>query len=133
MKNIVTLAIIVLLVSVIHAQKEEIPTKIATDYSLEIWNIEVQSKEGFNYLEIDVFNSGDNYPAPSIQVIHNDIFIVNAENKPQTIEMPSNGFHKFEFPVEFPNSHDGKKIKLEVKISNKDHSMSQKFKIKVAP
>lgn len=133
MKNIVTLAIIVLLVSAIHAQKEEIPATPIIDYSLEIWNIEIQSKDGFNYLEIDVFNNGDNYPAPSIQVIHDDIYIVNPENKSQTIELPSNGFNKFEFPVEFPNNHNGKKIKLEVKISNKHHSMSQKFKIKVTP
>lgn len=133
MKNIVTLTIIVLLSSVIHAQKEEIPSLPPADYSLEIWKVEVQSKEGFNYLEIDVFNSGDNYPEPSIQVTHDDIYIVNPENKPQTIELPSNGFHKFEFPVEFPNNHNGKKIKLEVFISNKEHSMSQKFKIKVGP
>ena len=134
MKNIITLAIIILLVSAINAQKEKTPTTItAASYSLEIWDIGVQSKNGFNYLEIDVFNSGDNYPEPSIQVIHNDIYIVNAENKSQTTELPSNNLHKFEFPIELPNDHNGKKIKVEVLISNKEHSMSKKFKIKVTP
>lgn len=133
MKNIVTLAIIILLGSVMYAQKEVVSTPPANNYELEIWKVEVQSKEGFNYLEIDVFNNGDNYPDPSIQVMHDDIYIVNPENIAQAIELPSNGFHKFEFPVELPNNHNGKKIKLEVKISNEEHSMVQKFKIKVTP
>ena len=126
MRNIITLVIITLLSFTAHSQNEA-----GTSANLEIWNVEILNKNGFNFIEIDVYNSGKDYLAPAIQVIHEDIFIVNPQKVPEEDALRGQSFHKFSLPIEIPSTHTGKKIKLEILISNQIDSMSEKHKVKI--
>lgn len=124
MKHIITLFLCLFMLAIAHSQD-------STNLELEIWEVEILNKNGFNIIEIDIFNSGTEYPYPVIQVMHDESIIVNVEQKKEMLVLQPSSIRKFELPIEIPSNFKGKKIKLEVRIANGTHSMKEKFKVKL--
>lgn len=127
MKNIVTLTVFILLSLVAYSQDEE-----PKSYDIEIWDAEVYSKNDFSYIELSLYNAGDAFDEPVIQILHDDIFIANTEKEVEDAPMLSKSLHKYEIPVEIPSNYSGKKIKIEILVTfGKEFVSKNKIKAKI--
>ena len=131
MKNVILLlSLSFLILTTAHSQD-------LNDYALEIWSAEIYHKDGLDIIELDVFNNGSEYNSPAIKIMYNETAIEIPEEEQEKGEealiLQPQSIRKFELPLKLPNNYTRKKIKLEVIISNKSHSMSQKLKVKINP
>lgn len=124
MKNIVLISLCSLFLATAHSQ-------ISDNYSLEIWSAEIYHKDSVDFIELDVFNNGSKYDSPTIQIMHGKAIIGNPKKNKEDVVLQPRSIHKFELPVELPKNYDGKKIKLEIVISNEAHTLAKKLKVKI--
>ncbi len=127
MKNTFALALMVCFSLVVFGQEQP-----STNYDVEIWNAEIFNKSGYDFIEIDVYNNGAAYSNMDIQVMYDDIYLANSRNENASLEaLSKQTLHKFELPIEIPSNHKGKKIKVEIIISNRDHEYKEKMKVAI--
>lgn len=128
MKNIITLSIFILFSSILYGQQDTIK-----NYKMEVWDAEILNNNGYNAIKLSFYNLGSPYKNPIIQISYKDIVIANVEKKAEECVILRNSLHKIELPIEIPNDYDSKKIKLDVFITNGEHSMNEKVKVIVNP
>lgn len=154
MKNLIVFTLCFSFLTAAHSQT-------SNEYALEIWSAEVFSKDGFDFLELDIFNNGSEIKNPEIKILHEEVSIGKLEKKEEVEEseetkeveetdkvevikvakenkveiedliLKPQSIHKLELPIELPSNHEGKKIKLEIVIKHKSYKLSKKLKVKV--
>jgi len=127
MRNIIALSILIFFSSVMLAQE----ASTENVYSLEIWEADISSKDGFYTLNIGIYNNGAPFGNPVIQAFYKDIIIANVEQVADDVILKRNSIHQVSLPIEIPNNYKGKKIKLEISISNGIHTMKEKLKVAI--
>lgn len=104
---------------------------LAQDYHLEIWEVNILDKQGGSYLELDIYNNGDTFPPPYIQVLLDEEDISNGLPEPQNSLLAPKSLRRFEMPINLPEGYEKGKLKLTVVVGHANYQFTKKVKVRM--